>query len=459
MTPRLTNGLPDPMAQTPLRILFLSGFVPPHAPIGAVRPGKLEAWWRADGHDVRTIAVSPPGAVVDQAAHPSLYYIPYAEPGRWITRIKAVLMPARTAKRASPSGAAPGPAPDATRIRKLGLTDLYRQVMQFPDRHRVWIGEAVRLALSWRREWKPDLIYSSGPPHSGQVIAARLAARLGAPWIAEMRDLWIDDPYLDRHPLLKPFHDWYARMISAHASGFVVVTEEARAGLGRFTRKPIVLSYNGYDPSDFAGMEDVPPLDPRRLTIIHAGTIYLGRRDPSQLFQAIAALGPDAAKIRCLFYSDTHGAVAALAKRLGVEASVEIRPAVPRAEILKVERQADILLECRWIDPAGDGVIPGKLFEYIGARRPILSLGSPTGEAAAIVRDNKLGLVSNDPEEIKAMLVESLAVKARLGRLPDQASGDDKFRRDTQFRKIDGLIRDVLRTPAAARAGVLQRQH
>jgi len=448
------------MAQTPLRILFVSGFVPPHSPMGAVRTGKLEAWWRANGHDVRTIAVSPPGAMVDQKAHPSLHYVPYEEPGRWITRIKAALIPAGAAKPAgAPGAAASGPAPDATRIRRLGLTDLYRQVMQFPDRHRVWIGAAVKLALSWRNEWKPDIVYSSGPPHSGQVIAARLSARLGVPWIAEMRDLWIDDPYLDRHPVLKPFHDWYARMISARASGFVVVTEEARAGLAKFTRKPIVLSYNGYDPSDFAGLETVAPLDPQRLTIIHAGTIYLGRRDPTPLFQAITALGPDAGKVRCLFYSDTHGAVAALAKRMGLDASVEVLPAVPRAEILKVERQADILLECRWIDPAGDGVIPGKLFEYIGARRPILSLGSLTGEAAIIVRDNRLGLVSNDPAEIKTMLAECLAVKARLGRLPDQAQGDDKFQRETQFRKIDNLVRDVLRAPAETQAGILQRQH
>jgi hypothetical protein len=444
------------MAQTPLRILFISGFVPPHSPMGAVRTGKLEAWWRASGHDVRTIAVSPHGAAVDPAAHPHLHYIPYEEPGRWITRVKAALTPSRPARDTAPSSTAPGPAPDATRIRTLGLTDLYRQVMQFPDRHRAWIGAAVRLALSWRNEWKPDVIYSSGPPHSGQVIAARLSSRLGVPWIAEMRDLWIDDPYLDRHPLLKPFHDWFARMISARASGFVVVTEEARAGLARFTKKPIVLSYNGYDLSDFAGMETVAPLDAERLTIIHAGTIYLGRRDPTPLFQAIAALGPNAAKIRCLFYSDTNGAVAALARRLNVEASVEIRDAVPRAQILRVEREVDILLECRWIDPAGDGVIPGKLFEYIGARRPILSLGSLTGEAAAIVRDNHLGLVSNDPDEIKAMLVEALEVKAQFGRLPDRPASDDKFRRDSQFRKIDGLIRDVLMSPTGAPAAVLQ---
>ena len=447
------------MAQTPLRILFISGFVPPHAPMGAVRTGKLAAHWRAQGHDVRTIAVSPPGAAVDPAAHPWLYYIPYEEPGRWVTRLKAALNPAAPPAAPGNGAEAASAAPDATRIRNLGLTDLYRQIVQFPDRHRAWIGEAVRLATSWQDTWKPDLIYSSGPPHSGQVIAARLSSRFGIPWIAEMRDLWIDDPYLDRHPWLKPFHDWFARTVSSRAQGFVVVTEEARHGLKQaFPEKPVVLSYNGYDPADFEGMDVVDPLDPQRLTIVHAGIIYLGRRDPTPLFEAIKSLGADAAKIRCLFYSDANGAVAALARKMKLEGSVEIRDAVPRTQILRVEREVDILLECRWMDPRGDGVIPGKLFEYIGARRPILSLGSLTGEAAAIVRDNGLGLASNDPETIKAMLVEALAVKAQAGRLPDRPAGDDKFRRETQFRKIDTLMRELLHARSAAPAAILRAE-
>lgn len=260
-----------------------------------------------------------------------------------------------------------------------------------------------------------------------------------------MRDLWIGDPYFDHHPLVTPFLYRFARRILAQASGFVVVTEGARQRLGTMTTRPVVLSYNGYDPADFAGMENVAALDPAHLTIIHAGTIYAGRRDPSALFQAIAALGEQRHKIRCLFYSDTNGSVAALARQAGIADCVEILDAIPRTQILRVEREADILLECRWIDPAGDGVIPGKLFEYIGARRPILSLGSLTVEAAAIVRDNGLGLVSNDPDDIKAMLLKALETKTTLGRLPDRpADLDDKFRRDTQFHKIDGLIGELL---------------
>ena len=51
-----------------------------------------------------------------------------------------------------------------------------------------------------------------------------------------------------------------------------------------------------------------------------------------------------------------------------------------------------------------DSVIPGKLYEYIGAKRPILALGSLSGEAVEIIRQENLGLVSNRPEEIAAQL-------------------------------------------------------
>jgi len=436
------------MAEMPLRILFVSGFLPPHAPIGAVRPGKLDEYWRNAGHDVRTIAIALPSDISagNAAVHPDVHYLPYEVPGRVVTKLKSIFtrpsagQPNRTPAKPQTSS----PAEGAT-IAKLGLTDLYRQAVLFPDKYRSWIKPAIQLGLSWQDRWKPDLVYSSGPPHSGQVVAARLASRFQVPWIAEFRDLWIGDPYFDRHKIIKPFHDRFAQATLSRAQGFVVVTNEARERLGRMTGKPIQLSYNGYDPKDFEGLENIEPIDRERLTIVHAGTIYPGRRDPTPLFKAIATLGDKRKKIRCLFYSDMNGSVAALTRQIGIEDCVEIRDAVPRVQILRVERQADILLECRWIDPAGDGVIPGKLFEYIGARRPILSLGSLTGEAAAIVRDNNLGLVSNDPDEIKAMLLECLEVKARLGRLPDRLlDADDKFRRETQFKKIDSLIQDII---------------
>lgn len=431
------------MGVTSRRILLISGFFPPRAPIGAVRAGKLEQHWRRLGHEVRVIAIAVNGSVGADAPIPEgVHYLPYTEPGRLLTALKSLLAPRReeapqraAAKTERPAQENGGPS------KKPGLVDLYRQAMSFPDRYRTWIGSATQLALSWRRDWKPDLIYSSGPPHSGHLVAMRVAKRLDVPWVAELRDLWVGDPYFDRHPLLKPVHERIARRTLSQARALVAVTDEAGARLREIVRTPVIISYNGFDPEDFFGLDEVEPFDREHLTLIHAGTIYPGRRDPSPLFDAMERLGDQRRRVRCIFYHDANGAVAALAKQKGLADCVEVRAAVPRSQILKIEREVDILLECRWLDPAGDGVIPGKLFEYIGARRPILSLGSLSGEAAKIVRDNGFGLASNDPSEISEFLRKNLSVKAQSGRVPDRAGvADDRFRRETQFKKIDEVL-------------------
>lgn len=438
----------------PLRILFVSGFFPPNAPMGAVRPGKLHDHWTAQGHEVRTIAIDLKERTEGETLrHAGIAYVPYSEPGQTLTRLRAGLRRSGVAPAVPQGPLEREPAKGAKPL--WDLAEIYRQILLFPDRYGTWRGPAVRLGLAWAREWPPDLVFSSGPPQSGHMVAARLAARLKRPWIAELRDLWAGNPYEDRHALIRPFLERLARGTLARASACITVTRDAQARMRRLTRAPVLLAYNGYDPADFAGLEEVLPFDPARLTILHAGVIYPGRRDPAPLFEAIARLGAEAGRVRCLFFHDETGSLPALARRHGIEASVEVHERIARPAILRIERQADILLECRWRDPSADGVIPGKLFEYIGARRPILSLGSPTAEAAAIVRENGLGLVSNDPAEIEAWLRDCLAAKAAAaGRLPDvRPQSDRPFDRATQFRKIDALIAEVLAGGAAGGGG------
>src|SRR5207253_3208692 len=136
----------------PLRILFVSGFFPPHAPIGAVRPGKLEQHWRAAGHDVRVIAIDLPSEKSAREKPPdaNVYYTDYREPGRVITNLKSTLHGFQQA-----SGRA---------VNNAGAAEFYRQALLLPDRFRSWIRPAVGLGLSWQSDWQPDVIYSSGPP-------------------------------------------------------------------------------------------------------------------------------------------------------------------------------------------------------------------------------------------------------------------------------------------------------
>ena len=115
---------------------------------------------------------------------------------------------------------------------------------------------------------------------------------------------------------------------------------------------------------------------------------------------------------------------------------------LPRSQILRTERQADVLLMCRWPDPAEDAVIPGKLFEYIGARRPILATGLDTGEAAEIVREGGFGIATQNAALIAERLREWIAQKqAGGGRTADLPAAPARgYTRDTAFVAIDKVI-------------------
>ena len=67
--------------------------------------------------------------------------------------------------------------------------------------------------------------------------------------------------------------------------------------------------------------------------------------------------------------------VVPFAARHDVSHLVAVHPQVPYLEAIAIQHRADVLLLMQWDDPREQGNVPGKLFEYLGARRPILGLG------------------------------------------------------------------------------------
>lgn len=415
---------------------MVTGFFPPYSPLGAVRAPALVAHWQERGHDLRVLAMENPAirGMLDAPLPPEkIIYAPLGMASRQPEAHGAAGQNGRTS-------AADSPAEPSGLIGI--LRRFYWYAAQFPDRYRGWIDQAVAAGRTMANAWRPELIYSSAPPHSGHVVACRLSRQLGIPWIAELRDTWARNPYTDAPWLMRLIRDRYANAVLRHARACVTLTRTAQAEVEATVHRPTIVSYNGFSPEDFSGLESVPAWDTERLDIIHAGIIYAGRRDPTALFQALALMGAERRYVRVRFFHDELDAVTRSAEQLGVHDSVEICRPVPRREILRIQRGADVLLLCRWANPADDGIIPGKLFEYIGARRPILAVGSTTGEASEIVRTGPFGRVSNTPVEIADQLRAWIREKrAAGGRLPDLPSAPtEAYLRDTQFARIDELL-------------------
>ncbi len=424
-----------------MKILIITGLFPPNAPTATVRAPKFARYLLDAGHDVRVLAAENmqfPAAVDPEIPAERITHVRYVRRGRSAPMTEAD-QPAPNAK----------PAADvAGHDAATGLRAFWWKLQYLPDPHVTWIRPAVEAGARMAASWRPDVLFSSGPPHSSHLVAAKLSARLDIPYVAELRDLWSDNLYGKRQGLggrlIGTAERWLERRALSGAAALVAVTKGAAARLAKRFSKPVIDAANGYDPADFAGLDDPAPLDPGKLTIIHAGSTYGGRRSPEPLFAALARMGDAATGISVNFYGEDVSIALGMAERAGVAHLVEGHGAIPRAEILRIERAADILLLLRFDTEGEKHVVAGKLYEYAGARRPVLCHGQMAGEASDLIQRNDLGLVSNDPAEIADWLNEKLAAR-RSGRLPDLPEGPAlALTRGEQFAKVEKLLGETV---------------
>jgi hypothetical protein len=117
-----------------------------------------------------------------------------------------------------------------------------------------------------------------------------------------------------------------------------------------------------------------------------------------------------------------------------------------------VQTTADVLVLVMWNDPQDAGTVPGKFFDYLRARRPILMIGHPSGVVADLIRTRRAGVVLSDPHAIADRLRTWLAEKDRLGRIPDlPASSLDGLYREDQLERYLTLLAEVAATGPADR--------
>ena len=98
----------------------------------------------------------------------------------------------------------------------------------------------------------------------------------------------------------------------------------------------------------------------------------------------------------------------------------------------------------QWNNPGEQGNVPGKLFEYFGAARPILGLGLEGGVPAQIIRDNDAGIFSNDPAVIAQQLERWAGIKRQTGTIAPLAPEiRAKFTRDKQYGRLTEFLEQL----------------
>ncbi len=253
-----------------------------------------------------------------------------------------------------------------------------------------WLPAAYRACVRAIAEQHPDALLTSGPPHAVHLLGRLLKGRFDLPWVVDCRDPWT---YGTGRPpgnaLAKRWERFQEKLVMTAADGIITNSPLACAALQkdlpRFAAKISAIT-NGFDPEDFPLAQ---PPGSAEVTLLHTGELYSGR-DPRPLFDALREMGVAQAKpLRVKFLgtaSDTRIDWPEEIRRRGLENFVTFDGHVGYDQALKEMVRADLLL---LLDSPGRRVgLPAKLFEYFGARRPILALADAASDTAWALRQS-----------------------------------------------------------------------
>lgn len=320
-----------------------------------------------------------------------------------------------------------------------------------------WASRAARAAAGSSF----DAVLTSGPPHEVHLAGLRLKRQHGVPWVADFRDPWVANTWMTLNADGLP-RGWTVRMERAvvrEADLIITNAPAARAALvAAFPEhaEKIVSLTNGYDPEVFEGLQRrSDPEGEGRWMLLHPGEMYAGR-DPRHLLEALAGLlrtwPSDRPQPRLQLLGGRHMAESVRGEldRLGLTGVVTQRGHVPHREALQAMVDADVLV---LLDTAGRKTgVPAKLYEFLGAGRPILALAEPDSDTASVLQSSGVEHRIARPNDAPA-IEQALRELAAAPGGEDLAPGRLQFTRECltgQLAKwLDRLI-DRARQPVAS---------
>lgn len=263
-----------------------------------------------------------------------------------------------------------------------------------PDARKFWIKPSVRFLRSVIEKERVEKIITTGPPHSVHLIGLELKKKHDLTWLADFRDPWTSIGYHDKLKLSKRAMRRHKKLESEvlnTADKIIVTSKTTKNEFHQLTTKPISVITNGYD---FENNKSYT-LD-KEFTLSHIGSLLSGR-NPENLWKALSELVVEhdafSSHLQLKLIGEVSKEVLESIYKHDLERYLTVIPYVPHVEAIVLQQQSQILLLMEIDSDVTKGIVPGKLFEYMAAKRPILAIGPENWEAGHLIKDANAGVV------------------------------------------------------------------
>jgi len=282
--------------------------------------------------------------------------------------------------------------PDKNKMSNIGRIALYiRSNFFIPDARIGWNKYAIEACKEIIEKEKIDCIITTSPPHSTQLIGLTLKKRFPKlKWIADLRDPWTDIYYYHKlsHTENSKKKDLrYEKEVLECADAITVtspITNKLYAGKidKKYTDKIHTIT-NGFDEDDFINTNQAVS---DKFTITFAGTV----NEQFGLEEFIAAVKDLSSQNILLHFVGTIDVYTKNLLEKEIPHNHKITAYVPHKELMNYIVQSQALLLSI---PKGNnqGTIPGKLFEYLATKKPIICLAPSHSSAEEIIAECAAG--------------------------------------------------------------------
>jgi len=292
----------------------------------------------------------------------------------------------------------------------------WQEIFCYPDLEKSWYKFAVDAGETLLENDSFDAMISSSSPVTSHLIAKTLKNKYGLPWVADFRDLWTQNHYYSHTKMRTLIERKLEIKTLAMADALVTISPYLAEKLKKLHNKRIYSITNGFSEEETDKYEDKLT---DKFTITYTGILYLAKRDPIKLFQAVNELISnkivDANDIEIRFYGPKESWLEEEIKSINIKKIAKLYGLVDRMTALKKQRESQLLLLLLWDHPEEKNVATGKLFDYLGSKRPILAIGGSKGFVKEILDETNAGIFAISIDEIKNFLVNSYQEWKRNG--------------------------------------------
>lgn len=316
-----------------------------------------------------------------------------------------------------------------------------------PDARVGWVKPSVVFLKDYCRKNHIQTLITTGPPHSLHLIGMQLQKEIGVKWLADFRDPWTTIHYFADLPLsirALQKHKALEKEVLAAADLITVTSKPTKIEFQKITNKPIAVVTNGYEESLLP--KEVLPLD-TKFSIAHIGSL-LSDRNPKQLWQAIADLlkaYPDLKEdLQITLAGVVSDEVLFSIEKAGLKEFVKDFGYLSHEEAIRLQHSSQLLLLLEMDKEETKVILPGKLFEYMAARRPILALGPEGGAIAPILKETNAGSYYTYQETTAIYkYLEKQYKRFKTGDLHIHSQGIESYSREAVSRKMAKLLQEL----------------